>query len=147
MTRPIWSVSHVRPQWRVGASFNFNDSAAGNRQMQNLFAGLHTGRVSWLGELDYIIDDGTPTGRRESWATLVEANVAVRRGHNLKLTFEYYDPDADVSEDQQNRASIVWEYVPFQFFQTRVGYRNYGGIPQNPAQNRDQLFLELHALF
>lgn len=140
-------ISHVRPDWRVGGSLNFNDAKFGDRQMQNVFAGLRTGRISWLAELDYIIDDGAPTGRRRLWAGLLEANVLMKRGHNLKATFEYFDPDTDVSEDQQLRLSLVWEYFPFQFFQTRLGYRRYDGIPQNPAQNSERLFLELHIPF
>ncbi len=140
-------VSHVTPKWRLGGSFNFNDTKFGDRQMQNVFGGLRTGRVAWLAELDYIIDDGTPTGRRESWASLVEANIALKKGHNLKLTFEYFDPDSDVSENEQNRLSVVWEYFPIQFVQTRLGYRKYNGIPQNPAQNREQLFVEIHLPF
>ena len=140
-------VSHVAPKWRVGGSFNFNDTKFGDRQMQNVFGGLRTGRVAWLAELDLIIDDGTSTGRRELWASLIEANILLKRGHNLKLTIEYFDPDSDVSEDEQNRFSVVWEYFPIQFVQTRLGYRKYNGIPQSPAQNREQIFLELHLLF
>lgn len=140
-------VAHVQPEWRVGASYNFNDSRFGDRQMQNVFAGLKTGPVAWLAEIDYIIDDGAPSGRRKSWASLIEANYGYRKGHNLKATFEWYDPDDDVSEDEQNRLSLVWEYTPFQFLQARFGYRDYRGIPQNPAQNRDQLFAELHVMF
>jgi hypothetical protein len=140
-------VAHVTPKWRVGGSFNFNDSKFGDRQMQNIFGGLRTGRIAWLAELDYIIDDGTSTGRRQSWASLVEANFAVKKGHNLKFTFEYYDPDDDVSEDEQNRISVMWEYFPIQFVHTRVGYRVYDGIPQNPAQNREQMFVEIHLPF
>lgn len=140
-------VSHVTSKWRVGGSFNLNDSGFGDRQMQNVFGGLRTGKVAWLAELDYIIDEGTPTGRRKSWASLLEANVQLKKGHNLKLSFEYYDPDDAVSEDEQNRMSVVWEYFPIQFFQSRLGYRAFNGIPQNPAQNREQLFLELHLAF
>ena len=140
-------VSHVTPKWRVGGSLNFNDTKFGDRQMQNVFAGLRTGRVAWLAEFDYIIDDGTPTGRRKLWTSFVEANIALKRGHNLKLAFEYFDPDTEVSEDEQNRLSVVWEYFPIQFVQTRLGYRVYDGIPQNPAQNREQVFLELHLPF
>ena len=140
-------LSYVRPTWRAGGSFSFNDSSIGDRQMQNIFAGLKTGRISWLVEFDYIIDDGTSTGRRSSWTSFIEANFAAWRGHNFKLSYEYFDPDVDVSENQQNRISVVWEYFPIQFLQTRVGYRRYDGIPQNPAQNRDQLFIELHVPF
>jgi len=140
-------VSHVTAKWRAGASFNLNDASIGDRQMQNVFAGLRTGPVAWLAEIDYIIDHGTPTGRRTSRATLLEANYGYRRGHNLKATVEWYDPDDEVSEDEQNRLSLVWEYSPIQFVQARVGYRNYGGIPQNPGQNREQLFAEIHITF
>ena len=140
-------VSRVMPRWRLGASLNYNDSGAGNRQMQNVFAGLRTGPVVWLAELDYIIDGGTATGRRGLWASLVEANYGYRKGHNLKVTYEWFDPDDDLSEDERTRMSLVWEYSPMQFVQTRVGYRNYDGIPQNPAQNRDQVFAELHVFF
>jgi hypothetical protein len=65
----------------------------------------------------------------------------------LKSTFEWFDPDVDVSEDEQNRFSIVWEYTPIQFLQARIGYRDSNGIPQNTAQNRDLLFAELHLFF
>jgi hypothetical protein len=144
-----WSalLNFVQPDWRVGASFNFNANDAADRQMQNVFAGLRTGIVSWLGEADYIIDDGTAGGRRKLWAGLLEGNVEVARRHNLKLTYEYYDPNLDVDEDQRERYSLVWEYVPFQFTQFRAGYRDNKGIPQNNAQNANQLFLQWHAFF
>lgn len=139
--------AHVAQTWRVGASYNLNDARLGDRQMQNIFAGLKTGPVAWLAEIDYIIDDGFATGQRRSWASLLEANYGYRKGHNLKATFEWYDPDDDVSEDEQNRISLVWEYTPIQFLQARLGYRNYRGIPQNPAQNREQYFAEVHVAF
>jgi len=140
-------VSHVMNKWRLGGSFNYNDSPFGDRQMQNVFGGLRTGRVAWLAELNYIIDQGTPTGKRNLWVSLVEANIMIKKGHNLKLTLEYFDPDNDVSQDEQTRSSIVWEYFPIQFVQTRLGYRKFDGIPQNPAQNREEAFLELHLPF
>jgi hypothetical protein len=35
----------------------------------------------------------------------------------------------------------------FEFDQTRLGYQRFDGLPQNPAQNREQFFLELHLPF
>jgi hypothetical protein len=140
-------IAHVTSAWRVGGSFNLNDSAIGDRQMQNVFAGLRTGPIAWLAEFDYIIDEGTPTGRRNLLASLLEANYGFRKGHNLKLTLEWFDPDNDVAEDEQNRISLVWEYTPMQFLQGRFGVRKYNGIPQNPVQNRRQVFAELHVAF
>jgi hypothetical protein len=135
----------VYSAWRIGASLNTNNNDNADRDMGNVFAGLRTGIVSWLGEVDYFVDDGTPTGRRKSYAGLLEANTEVARGHNLKLTYEYYDPDREVDEDQRTRYSLVWEYTPFQALQLRGGYRQNEGIPQNDQQNAKELFVQLHA--
>ena len=144
---PISLFSYVQPAWRVGlsASTNFNGDA--DRRMQSAFAGLRTGRVSWLASGVYISDDGTTTGRVKQWASLLEGNLEAAKGHNLKLSYEYYDPNSDVKEDQRERYSAVWEYTPFQFTQFRVGARRSNGIPQNNAQNATELFLQWHAFF
>ncbi|MBX6421389.1 MAG: hypothetical protein IRZ06_10370 [Nevskia sp.] len=140
------SLVYVRPLWRLGGSFNFNDAGSGKRQQQALFAGLETGPIAWLAEGDYLID-GSVNPRRKLWAGLVEANWGFLRGHNLKFTAEHFDPDLEVAHDQQNRFSLVWEYTPLPFVQTRLGVRRYGGIPQNDLQNRKLVFLELHGFF
>jgi hypothetical protein len=137
----------VQPDWRLGVSASTNFNGAADRRMQSAFAGLRTGFVSWLASGIYVTDDGTPTGRLKQWATLVEGNIEAAKGHNLKLTYEYYDPNADVKEDQRERYSAVWEYVPFQFTQFRLGARKSNGIPQNNAQNATEVFLQWHAFF
>ena len=137
---------HVQSVWRVGASANFNDSTGESRQMQNIFAGVRTGPVSWLAEADYITDDNF-SPRRKQVVGLIEANWTIAKGHNLKITSEYFDPDRDVAHDYQDRWSIVWEYTPFQFLQVRVGGRNYDGIPQNDAQNRRLVFAQINGYF
>ncbi len=137
---------HVNSRWRAGASFNTNHSDVGDRQMQNVFAGIRTGPIAWLGEVDYI-DDKSLVPTRKQWAGLIEADWNLLKGHNLKLTAEYFDPSTDIDENQQVRYSVVWEYVPIQFAQLRAGYRYYDGIPQNDRQNRQQFFLQLNGYF
>jgi hypothetical protein len=139
--------NYVRSAWRLGASFNFNDSDVGDRQMQNLFAGLHTGPVSWLAEIDLIQDDLPLLGTRDSIAALLEANWLFLQGNNLKLSYDYFDPDTDISADEQSRYSLLWEYTPMQFLQLRIGLRLYDGLPQVDSQNRDEGFVELHGFF
>lgn len=137
---------HIRSAWRVGASFNLNDADAGDRQMQGVFAGLRTGPISWLAEADYITDDSF-SDRRKIWAGLIEGNWMYSQGHNLKLTAEFFEPDEDIDEDEQNRFSLVWEYVPMQFLQVRTGVRIYDGIPQNDQQNRRVYFVGVNGFF
>ena len=138
---------HVRSAWRLGASVNVNDTDAGQRQMQNLFAGLRTGPVMWLAEINRVSDDTALAGTLEQNIALLEANWLMRKGHNLKITTEYLDPDSALDNIEQNRYSLVWEYTPYQYLQMRLGARQYDGVPQDDLQNRRLLFLQLHAFF
>ena len=141
------SVSYMKSRWLVGGSINFNDSDAGDRELYAAFAGVRTGPVSWLAELDYVIDMGFPEGRRNQLATLLEANWRIRKGVNLKIGYEHLDPDDTVKENQRNRFSGVLEVFPIQFLQLRLGIREYDGIPQSNVQNRTEYFLQTHVFF
>ncbi len=139
--------SYVQPTWRAGVSANFNDADAGDRSMFGVFGGVRTGPIAWLLEVDQIRDDISSGGTVDAIASLLEANWQVRKGHNLKLSYDFLDPDEDVSEDHQVRYSLVWEHSPMQFLQGRVGFRIYDGIPQVDRQNRDVFFAEIHGFF
>lgn len=140
-------VSFVRPVWRVGLSASTNSNDAADRNMQSAFAGLRTGPVSWLASGIYVTDEGTSTGKLKQWATLIEGNIEAAKGHNVKLTYEYYDPNDDLANNERERYSAVWEYVPFQFTQFRAGVRKNSGIPQSNAQNATEVFMQWHAFF
>ena len=79
-----------------------------------LFAGLKTGPISWLAEVDLISDDLPQGGSRDIYATLIEGNWRFRKGHNLKASYEFLDPRDRASEVEQERYRIVWEYSPLQ---------------------------------
>ena len=139
--------SYVQPGWRAGLSLSSQANGGADRRMQSLFGGLRTGSVSWLAAATYVSEDGTPIGRLQQWATLVEGNVEFAQGHNLKLSYEHHDPNVDVREDQRERYSAVWEFVPFQYTQLRLGARKNRGIPQNRPQNASEWFAQWHAFF
>lgn len=140
------SASYLQPQWRVGISLNHNEAVLGDREMRSVFAGLKTGPIAWLAEIAFVTDE-TPNGDRDLYASLLEGNWRFRKGQNLKVGYEYFDPDDDADEDQRERYSVVWEYSPMQHLQTRVGLRAYNGVPANAASNRDEVFVELHGFF
>jgi hypothetical protein len=137
---------YIQPVWRVGLAGSFTQSDAGNRRMGGLFAGVKTGPVAWLGEADVIRDNSFIDGRTLA-AGLLEADWRLAKGHNLKLTAEYYDPNRSVNQDQQTRYSLVYEFTPIAFLQLRAGYRRYRGIPQSNLENQRLTFLELHGYF
>ncbi len=88
-----------------------------------------------------------PTGRRKPWTDHVETDIAIMQGHNAKLTFAYFELDTDVSEYHQNRRTAVWEHFPIQFLQTRLGSEITTVSRKARAQDRVQLFFELHTPF
>lgn len=137
----------VKPRGRLGVAAAMTQSEAGDRAMAGLFGGLKTGPVAWLAEADYIRDEGYPEGMRTLVAALGEADWAIRKGHNLKLTGEWFEPDRDVSQDEKTRWSAVYEYTPIPYLQLRAGARIYDGIPQNDLDNRRLWFFELHGFF
>jgi hypothetical protein len=139
----------IESRWRAGVAANFNDaSTSGSREAFGLFGGLKTGPIAWLAEADVVNDKSLPVGGgQRQLATLLEGNYSPARGHNLKVTFEYLDPDRDVGQDQKTRWSFVYEYSPIQFLQLRGGARLNDGIPQAPADHLKVYFVELHGFF
>jgi hypothetical protein len=141
-------LSWVDASWRLGGAANYNDAAAaGSKSALGVFTGLKTGPVAWLGEADLVNDHSQGSGGVSGLATLAEANWMIARGHNLKLTAEYLDPDRHVANDQQTRWSVLYELTPLQFVQLRAGIRYGDGIPQLPSEHLRLYFLELHGFF
>jgi hypothetical protein len=138
---------YVTGRWRLGAAGNSNHQDAGDRNAYALFGGLRTGPIAWLAEADLVTDDTDPAGEVKMVAGLLEANWLVRQGHNLKATAELYDPNRDVSSDQQQRYSLVYEYTPVQFLQVRAGVRVNDGQQEDDFQHRKLYFLQLHGFF
>ena len=125
-----WSLrgEYVAPAWRVGASYNFNDAGDTDRHLAALHGGFAPGPIAWLAEVDYVEDRGLPGGDLRRWVGLLEANWMPRRGHNLKVTVETYEPDTDIDDDERDRYSFVYEYMPFQYLQLRGGVRIYDDV-------------------
>ncbi|HEX6636773.1 MAG TPA: hypothetical protein VF033_03870 [Steroidobacteraceae bacterium] len=136
----------VQSRWRAGASVLFNDAEGGRRQGAGVFGAFNVGPVVLLGEVDFIDDEGIGDGT-ELMATLAEADWAFMQGHNLKVTYEWFEPSRNIDEDEQTRSSLLYEWSPIQFLQLRAGVRVYDGIPQSNTQNRRQAFLQFHGFF
>jgi hypothetical protein len=141
----------VDSRFRVGTAANFNNKPQANKSAFALFGGLRTGPIEWLAQAEYIDDksvqEGTTVNGQRQVASLVEANWAIMRGNNLKITEEFFDPDRSVPNDNQTRWSAVYEWTPIQFVQLRGGVRYQNGIPQIDTQHTKLYFVELHGFF
>lgn len=133
----------VHANWRVGASGLFNNTDLGERTILGIFAGLKTGPVSWIAEYDRIEDEGFGLPDSERDVSLIEANIGLWKGHNLKFTFE---GDMSDGNSDRYRNSIVYEMFPLAFTQVRLGFRVFEH-DGNSTADADEAFLQLHVYF
>ena len=139
----------LRGAWRgklgqVGFSALNNSTDRVERRGYGVFAGLKTGSVSWLAELDQVEDrfDATPT--LDQTLGLLEANWLVTKGHNIKLTAEARWADA---ERDRYRYSLLYEFSPWPLTQLRAGVRVRESNAPEAALSSSLAFLQLHAYF
>ncbi len=139
--------SWIKNAGRIGISFSDNHTDFGDRSMYGVFAGLHWKSVSWLLEIDRIDDKNSGVAPdSEQTVFLVEANIAVTKGHNVKLTLEEHEVEEGVLTFDRSRLSLVWEYFPWSFTQFRTGIRSLQS-DDNRFTETDELFLQAHAYF
>ena len=133
----------VHRRFRVGASYGRNRGEGGD-SVWGAFVGFNFGRFTLLGEGNLISE-----GDVDRFAAFAEMNFLVRRGLNLKLTYEFFDRNRDVSNDRDGQDRITIGLEPFvtQFLQVRVSYQINRFIPQNPVENQDRLIVQLHTFF
>lgn len=131
---------------RIGFSAS-NDLPSGARVTQGgLYGGINLGRLALLGEVDWreLSEQGVEI---DGFAALAEADLLIRRGLNLELAHDYFDPDIGRSTDARTRDTLGLEYTPFPFVQLRALARAGDGPPIFPGVRDDQLELELHVFF
>jgi hypothetical protein len=96
------SVAYVRKGFRVGGSYSTNKDAQGiDTEIYGIHGGAQLGRVGILAELD-IIDDGTD----EEVVSILELNLLLTRGNNLKFSYEYNDPSDVIAQNGRTRANV-----------------------------------------
>jgi hypothetical protein len=140
-------LAFVESRWRVGIAANRNDQSGGAKSAYGIFGGLKTGPISWLAQAEITDDQSVPNDQGRQLATLLEANWLIARGHNLKITEEFLNPNRAVPNGEETRWSLVYEMTPIQFLQVRSGFRWNDGIPQDPSEHGRLYFIELHGFF
>lgn len=133
--------------FRLGSTAVLNSSDDADRQLFNLYGGVHWGDFTLLGEVDWINTERVLGSDLSQLVGLIEMNYQWMQGLNLKITAEYFDPDNDIDENHQNRFSLVTEYTPISNLQLRAGVRVSEGIPQQPQRSNEKFFLQAHVYF
>ena len=137
--------STVFRRFRIGGSFARN-TKRGDDYVFGAFAGANFGRFTLLGEADFITQPDGNQGQIDRFAGIAELNFLISRGLNFKATYEFFDRNRDVPNDQDGQERITFGFEPFisQFMQLGIFYRINRFIPQNLQLNRDQLILQFH---
>ena len=129
----------------AGASYVVDHtSAEDERRITGAFAGVSVGRFTALVERDQIDDQAAKTDPELGTA---ELNFLITKGQNVKLVYEYYDPDRDTDGDLADRTSFIYEPFVWPYIQFRAGYREAIGPVDDPVSNYKKYFLELHAIY
>jgi hypothetical protein len=126
-------------------------SAAHNPTTERNVYGLHAGTSFWkltvLAEGTLIVAETTDQGSLKSWASYVEANWLATDRLNVKVAYDYFDPDDGESEDQRQRFTLGLESFFNRYLQGRLLYRVSQDIPQNLSGNVNELMAEMHVFF
>ena len=120
------------------------------RDFSGIFLGLNLGRVTALLELDTL--STTVAGETEQEFGLAQLDFLLSRGQNIKLQYEYLDPDTSAEDDTRDRTTLVYEPFLTPYMQMRLGYRKWNGPTQADPTTADpnnvkQIFLELHLMY
>ncbi len=137
----------IQRRFRVGASASRNTNVGLHRDVLGGFGGLNVGRLSLLGEVDYIFDDAVMA---DQFVAFGEGDVLIRQGVNLKFTYGFHNRDVDVDEDERIRARIGLELFPIPYLQVSGFFTLRDDIPANLRQalpQKDQVSIELHLFF
>jgi hypothetical protein len=144
----VGNVAYVTDLFRVGASGAYNPGDGSSRTNGGVWGGLRLGkRAVVLGEIDQVRDELDTGPRRDQFVAHAEVDYLIADGWNVKAAYEYYDPDQDIDENQRDRVVVGIEPFLLPFLQMGIFYRFNQSIPQNAAQNADELNFRFHIYF
>jgi hypothetical protein len=133
----------------LGATWYRDPFSLDHERVYNaIYGGTSVGRFTGLVELDkYLertISDGTKVNKE---SLLGELDYLVKRGHNIKLQYEAFDPDTSVDKDRSDRTSLIYEPFLTPYLQLRGGVRRWEGPRQIAGYNGTSVFFEVHLLY
>ena len=116
---------------------------------------MNVGKLSLLGEVDYVQGASGAGPDVDQLAAYGEADCLIRKGVNAKVTYGFHDRDVGSldrvgrPEDERIRARFGLELFPFPYLQVSGFYVIRDDIPEGLSlalPQRDEVFIELHLL-
>jgi hypothetical protein len=124
----------------IGANVFHRKQAAGSTTLYGCFGTFGIGRFTVIGEGDMLKTENT---LRNTTGVLLygEASYALVDGFDLKLAYDFYDPDKDFKSGSTSRYSFGAEFFPIGGVEVRPMYRV---IVEDPTDIKNN---EFHLLF
>ena len=111
-------------------------------EMINLFGGLSSGKLSWMGEMT--IAENLVLGR--SFASYSELTYQIKRGFNMSGRIDFFDENITFKQDAIRRTTIGLNYVPLPFLDIKFQIRSsklFGDVGSKGIE----LLTQLHVWF
>ncbi len=146
--------SVVYRNFRVGGSFgtSVKDAMSARTtfdQAYGPFVGFNFGRITFMSEVDFIRLPSDSIHDIHQVAQFYEVDALPIQGVNVKATYEYFDKNTDIANKYDGQERWTFGVEPFvsRFLQVGVYYRMNKWIPQNTAENQDQIIGRAHVFF
>ena len=124
----------------LGANVFRRTQASGSVTLYGGFGTIGLGRLTVIGEGDFL-RNATPTGITTGVVLYGEANYTVVDGVDLKVAYDFYDPDKNLKTGATSRYSIGAEFFPISGVEVRPMYRI---VKEDPTDLKNN---EFHLLF
>lgn len=130
----------------LGLGANMFGTTTSGDVTQNLFGGVGSfsiGDFTLFGEGD-MIQTKYPSGTVTGYVAYAEANYVVTPGVDLKVAYDFYDPDKDVKDGAMSRYSVGVEFFPVSGVEVRPMYRVIVEEPENYSNNEFHIMLHFY---
>jgi hypothetical protein len=126
----------------AGGSIWQNNAVLGRCRMVGLFAAAAYGDVTLHSEIDFK-NDAAVLGTEER-VSFVEINYKAIQGLELKLMYDFYDPDITSLTGTETRISVGAEVFPVEGFEIRPMFRLSKKGLKNAQENQFDLMLHFY---
>ena len=107
------------------------------------FGSLSYDNLTVLGEAD-LMEDKSPESKTTGIVTSVEADYVVTPGLDLKLGYDFYDPDKDLKTGSKSRYTFGCEFFPIAGVEVRPLYHVVKDEPMDIKNNEFQLMIHFY---
>lgn len=131
---------------RIGGSYYNNATSQGVATLMGGFTMVSVGKnLALLAEADWKKNYSNATLlTRTSFISFFEANYVLTQGIDLKLGYDFYDPDVDRKTGSQSRIVFGFEFFPIPGFELRPFYVIRNETPTDSQNNQFILMFHLY---